>query len=140
MCGVYLHRSKKGVAAGKSREIGVMREIPNAATGFQTMERCPSSDHAVLAGKRSESRRVLTNAETTVKEGGRASAFIVSTFARAHKIRFTKGGVWVQSDGLFGCSIRYGSRFLLNKRRKRTAKEIKRLAMVRGFPAKPTWG
>ena len=44
----------KGVAAGKSREILVIRAIPNAATGFQPMERRPSSDHAVLAGKRSE--------------------------------------------------------------------------------------
>ena len=96
MCGAYLRRSKKGVAAGKSREIGVMREIPNAATGFQPMERRPSSDHAVLAGKRSESRRVLSDAETIVKEGGRASAFIFSTSARAHKVRFTKGE--------FGCS------------------------------------
>ena len=36
MCGVYLHRSKKGVAAGKSREIGVMREIPNRRNRIPT--------------------------------------------------------------------------------------------------------
>ena len=75
-----------------------------------------------------------------MKEGGRASAFIFSTSSRAHKVRFTKGGVWVQSGGLFGRSIRSGPRYLLNKRRKRIAKEVKRLAMVRGFPTKPTWG
>ncbi|MDG1085615.1 MAG: glycosyltransferase [Planktotalea sp.] len=130
----------KGVAVGKSREILVIRAIPNAATGFQPMERRPSSDHAVLAGKRSELRRVLSDAETIVKEGGRASAFIFSTSARAHKVRFTNGGVWVQSGGLFGRSIRSGPRYLLNKRRKRISKEVKRLAMVRGFPTKSTWG
>ena len=66
------------------------------------MERCPSSDHAVLAGKTiGVTTRTGPTQRTTVKEGGRASAFIVSTSARAHKIRFTKGGVWVHSGGLF---------------------------------------
>lgn len=122
-----------GVAQGRTRKLATLPEIPLARSGYKPMPHHYSGGHIILAGNRVGRHKLIEKAEQAVQDGSRASLFVFSTNARAHKIRFTKGGVWVQSGGLFGRSKRAGSRFLLTTRQKRLVKEVKRLAKIRGF-------
>lgn len=126
-----------GVSEGLARNLTKLPPIPRSGSGFMAMPRPFSRSHIVLMGHRLNKRVRVSKAIEKVKQGHRASVFIFSTNARAHKIRFTDGGIWLQTGGLFGRSERSGKRAFLITRQKRLAREVKRLAKMRGFPSEP---
>lgn len=127
----------KGLQEGQMRILASLTPLPRAQSGFQAMAKRHGGRHVVRMGHRLAKANLLGEAEAVVRNGGRASLFIFSTNARAHKIRFTDGGVWLQSGGVFGRSVRAGRRVLLINRQKRLSKEVRRLAKIRDFPSKP---
>ena len=125
-----------GVRAGLEREIAPLCEIPPARAGFKPLPSKFTGQHAVKSGSWSKRRALKEEARLSVKSGTRTSLFIFSPTLRPHKVRFTRDGVWHQSGGLFGRSIRAGARFLLTTRKKRCEQEVKRLAKLRDFQPK----
>ncbi len=128
--GRLLRSFDRGVVDGSARELALENPIPRSSVAFKTMPQRFSGQHQVFEGKRD----AMAEAENAVANGARASVFSFPLTARAHKMRFTRAGVWVQSGGLFGRSIRQGRRFRLFNRKKRLSLELKRLANLRNFP------
>lgn len=119
-----------GVTAGFERELSAVESPSPTRTKFKAMPRRFRGAHRVFSGRGSR----LKEAAEAVRGGARATVFNFSLTARPHKMRFTEQGVWVQSGGLFGRSLREGRHFRFFSRRKRLSLELKRLANLRAFP------
>ncbi|MEP5152841.1 glycosyltransferase, partial [Planktotalea sp.] len=130
-----LRRFNAGIDAGVKRSISVRAALPHARVGFQRFPKRYSGEHRVFCGTRSELKHLIEIANGAVHTGQRASVFAFSYTARPHKVRFTKTGVWLQTGGMFGRSIRTGRRFNLRSRDSAYALELKRLAVLRKFRA-----
>ncbi len=123
-----------GIAKGLTRGIETLPSIPLARTGFKPFPQRFSGAHEILDGRWIARDRLRQQAAQNVRNGQRTSLFIFSPSARPHKVRFTKHGVWEQSGGLFGRSVREGAQLFWASRKKRRNLEVKRLAKLRNFP------
>ena len=123
----------RGAAAGRARPIQRLSEIPRASSGFRAMTHRYSGPHMVLSGRALGRRALLAKAVKAVQSGNRVSLFVFSMNIRAHKVQFTKEGVWLQSGGQFGRVLRNAPRISLNLKMKKLKQELKRLAKLRDF-------
>ena len=123
----------KGVAAGRERALPALGELSHARAGFKAIPKRYAGDHYVAAGRWRARKPLIEGAESRVRSGQRASVFVFSWTARPHKVRFTKSGVWVQSGGLFGRSLRQGPRVRIFTPGQRLTLELKRLSKLRNF-------
>ena len=125
---------ENGVDAGWQRELSKLGEVPSPAQRFRAMAERYSGTHEVFSGNRLLRKSLEKSAADAVQSGKRASVFVFSLNARAHSVRFTHRGNWLQAGGIFGWSTRSGRRVFWTTQRKRLRQEVKRLAKVRGFP------
>jgi GT2 family glycosyltransferase len=123
----------RGVEDGKARSLDPLGSLPLARSGLAPMPQQVFGEHVVLTGRPWHRNALLAQTERAVKSGKRVSLFIFSSTARAHRVRFTPAGVWLQTGGLFGRSDRIGRRFKWSSRRKRLSFELRRLAKQRNF-------
>jgi GT2 family glycosyltransferase len=126
----------KGVEVGSQRAISTLSTIPLARDGFKPLTQRFKGQHVIVEGSWFKRKALRQMAMETVRNGTRTSLFIFSPTLRPHKVRFTKEGVWEQTGGLFGRSVRAGAHVLGVTRKKRVAQELKRLAKLRDFPPK----
>lgn len=126
----------KGVEVGSQRAISTLSTIPLARDGFKPLTQRFKGQHVIVEGSWFKRKALRQMAMETVRNGTRTSLFIFSPTLRPHKVRFTKEGVWEQTGGLFGRSVRAGAHVLGVTQKKRVAQELKRLAKLRDFPPK----
>ena len=124
-----------GVKEGHARAIEPLAELSPPPFDFRPLPSRFSGPHAILSGNRLRRRKLDRQAAKLVQTGVRTSVFEFSLTARAHKVRFTKPGYWLQSGGVFGRSTRLGRHILWATPRKRLVSEVNRLAMARDFPS-----
>jgi len=87
----------------------------------------------VIAGRWFRLARLRAEAAALVAQGQPASLFAFEPTPRKHKVRFTDGGWWEQTGGLFGPSDRSGPRLRITSFRSRLAAETRRISAARGF-------
>lgn len=124
----------RGVVEGKLRVLSALSEIPRARSGFRAMTPRYSGAHIVLSGRAIERKVLMAKAAAAVQKGSRVSLFLFSPSMRPHKVRFTKEGVWLQTGGSLGRSLRSDSLISITPRLKKLKQELKRLAKLRNFP------
>lgn len=129
--GILLGTFDAGVREGKTREVARSVDL-DVLESFRAF-RGGFRDHRVFAGRIWQRRRILDDAGDTVRAKSRVSVFLFSPTARPHRVAFRYPGVWVQSGGLFGRSLRTGSRFKWTGFRKRLTQELRRVSGVRGL-------
>lgn len=123
----------RGVEDGKVRLLDAMDFLVFARSGFEPMPQQVFGEQVVLSGRPWDRTALLAKADSVVKSGKRVSLFIFSATARAHRVQFTKQGIWMQTGGLFGRSERSGRRFKLRSRRQKLSLELSRLVKQRDF-------
>ncbi len=93
-----------------------------------------SPGHTVLASpflwKR---RRLVRRADEIAAKGGRVSVFSFSLTPVRHHVRYVGHGVWLQTGGLYGRSVRKGPLLKWCRFADRTRAEIARVAKSRGI-------
>ncbi|WP_375264467.1 glycosyltransferase family 2 protein [Planktotalea sp.] len=127
---------EEGVAIGMKRQLTTLEAIPLAREGLKPFPQRFQGQHVLVSGSWFRRRVLRQHAQEQVVNNMRTSLFIFSPTPRPHKVKFTKEGVWEQTGGLYGRSVRKGAHFLINTRKKRLAQELKRLAKLRNFPPK----
>ena len=87
----------------------------------------------VLSGRPFQRLRLHGQAQAAVRDGQPVSLFIFEPTPRKHKVRFTDGGWWDQSGGLFGPSERTEPRFQIHSFNGRLSREVCRISAMRGL-------
>ena len=90
-------------------------------------------EHRVFPARLLHRRAAIRAASEWVKAGGRASVFSFSLTPVRHHVWFSAPGVWVQTGGQFGRSIRSGPWFRWYTFADRLKREMTRVALVRGI-------
>lgn len=121
-----------GLAEGARRTPAPLAPLPEPASPFRAYPARPAPMR-VLAGRPWQARRLRAEAAVLAARGLPVTLFLLGPTARPHRLRFTAGGWWEQSGGLFGRSLREGPRFRPERFRRRVAAEVARLSAVRDF-------
>ncbi len=125
-----LQRLDLGIEEGK--EDGE-EQLPGIAPkpDFFPLSAPPRHHHKVLSGRWFQKTSLLQQARREVADGHVVSLFLFEPTIRAHRVEFLEPGIWLQTGGLFGPSVRSEPRFRLWSFRKRVAKEQARLNKIR---------
>ncbi len=121
-----------GMVAGQDRDSHVPAIGPVTA-GFEPFRGDAPPAPRVIAGRWFRLARLRAEAAALVAQGQPASLFAFEPTPRKHKVRFTDGGWWEQTGGLFGPSDRSGPRLRITSFRSRLAAETRRISAARGF-------
>ena len=89
--------------------------------------------HKILSSRLLRRRRTLEIAAELSRSGHRVSLFSFSLTPIRHRVRYNSDGVWVQTGGQFGRSVREGKRFKWCRFASRKSEEIQRVAKMRGI-------
>lgn len=127
-----MHGLRRGGKEGASRPFGQTPPLPAPQTPFLPYPGRPGAPRVHLAGRPWQAARLRNKAAPQVREGAIVSLFVFSPTARRHRVRFTSEGIWQQSGGLFGQSLREGPLIRLRSFSSRLSSEIMRLLQVRG--------
>lgn len=95
-----------GVAIGLKRELTKLESIPLAREGFKPFPQRFQGQHMLVSGSWFRRRVLRQHAQGHVANNMRTSLLIFSPTLRPHKVKFTRGGVWEQTGGLDGRSLR----------------------------------
>ncbi|MGI9389470.1 MAG: glycosyltransferase family 2 protein [Boseongicola sp.] len=98
------------------------RPVPAAAPG-----------HRVLTSRLLQRKKRLVQAEELVANGDRVTSISLSLTPVRHHLRYLDSGVWSQTGGQFGRSVRTGPRFRWCRFAKRVKEEIRRVEKQRGI-------
>lgn len=129
----------RGIAAGRAAQIAALSPLPAPAAPFCSFARMPPPPGVWLAGRIWQMRRLHARAAALADEGVPVTLLLLGPSARFHRMRFVRGGYWVQSGGLFGRSERDMPVFKSWRFSARAAYERARLAETRGIsPAEDT--
>jgi GT2 family glycosyltransferase len=121
-----------GFAEGEARPPSQTAPIPAAEVPFLPFCATRRPMHR-LAGRPWQARRLRAEAARLAEGGIPATLFLFGPSARPHWMRFTDGGWWEQTGGIFGRSDRDGPRFRFTSFAARLAAETARIAPVRRF-------
>lgn len=123
---------REGIEAGQTRESheGV---VSPGRSDFDPFQPANPPPHEALSGRSFQLGRLRAEAAALVAKGQPVSLFVFGPTPRKHRMRFTDGGWWEQTGGIFGASDRSGPRFQLTTFRTRVAAEIRRIAATRGL-------
>lgn len=124
---------RDGVEAGKAREC-VIPEIGSNPEDFDPFQSANPPPHHVLSGRSFQLTRLRKDAAAQVAQGRPVSVFAFEPTPRKHRVRFTDGGWWEQTGGLFGPSDRSGPRVQMTSFNRRVTAEIRRISATRGLP------
>lgn len=115
---------------GMARALCPLPPLPDARA-FQALPGTGPRPGRVLAGRSWQQTHLLREATKAVAAGEIVTVICLAPSPRAHRMRFTDAGVWLQSGGLFGWSTRQGGRIRLKPFSARLAEEIARIAPTR---------
>ena len=96
-----------GWEEGQTHNFSTKVRIPGRSSDFREF---PSlfEGHRIEQSRYFRRASCIVRAQNAVSDGYRASVFSFSLSARPHRVRFTRSGVWVQTGGQFGRSVRDG--------------------------------
>ncbi|GGF62136.1 Glycosyltransferase, GT2 family [Mameliella alba] len=123
---------RQGGKAGETRGFGETPPLPPADQPFLPFPGRPDAPRIHLSGRPWQARRLRTEAAKAVENGAIVSLFLFSPTARRHRVRFAPDGVWLQSGGLFGQSLREGRAIRPWLFSSRLSSEIVRVQKLRG--------
>ncbi|MEX5728029.1 GT2 family glycosyltransferase [Rhodovulum iodosum] len=95
-----------GIAAGRAVPIAARPPLGAPGAPFRTFAADPPPQAVFLAGRTWQARRLHARAAELARAGVPVTLFLFGPSARYHRMRFARGGYWVQSGGLFGRSDR----------------------------------
>lgn len=101
---------------------GRFEPVPVASTG-----------NFVITSRLLNRRRSLSNARRLAELGNNVSVFSFSLTILRHHVRYVQPGIWLQTGGQFGRSVRSASRYRWCRFADRVKEEIRRVALVRGI-------
>lgn len=101
---------RAGMEAGRSAEMVPPQDLA-PPPDFVPLVGGEAPEPLVLSGRWFQRRRLMETARQAAAEGRSSSVFLLAPTVRAHRVRFTRSGVWLQSGGLFGPSLRDQPRF-----------------------------
>lgn len=122
----------KGGRDGVAREADHTPPIPRARDGFRAFPGRPAAPRRLIAGRLRHAARLRTEAAEAVRAGQIVTLILLDPSARYHRVRFTGSGIWEQSGGLFGRSLRDAPLFQPWRFASRFDAEARRVAAVRG--------
>ncbi|MBT8476871.1 MAG: glycosyltransferase family 2 protein [Alphaproteobacteria bacterium] len=128
-----LERFDAGAAKGRDR--------PSSANWVDTDQACfvpapsirPTRRHVVIGGWRTNARRLKDTALAEEERGAIVSLMIFSASARFHRVSYQAPGIWVQTGGVWGRSIRSKPLFQNNNLQDRIRIEQTRVEELRGI-------
>jgi hypothetical protein len=94
----------------------------------------PARPPRIVAGRSSSRRALRREAADAVRAGQTVSLFLFSPTTLYHRVRFDAAGFWEQSGGIFGRAERTEPVLRFGAFAGRLAREIVRIAKVRGLP------
>ncbi|MCU0910935.1 MAG: glycosyltransferase [Rhodobacteraceae bacterium] len=123
-----------GLAEGAARPPPALIPLPPPTMALRPFPACPAPMRR-LAGWSWQARRLRAEAAALAAGGVPVTLFLFGVSARPHWLRFTEGGWWEQTGGLFGRADRDGPRVRPARFATRLAEETHRLSRVRSFDA-----
>ncbi len=126
-----LARFDAGALDGARCSLAPPRRI--ALPGDATFRTDPPRPARVLAGRVWSRRSLRRQAAEAAAGGDVVSLFLFSPTALYHHVTYRPEGVWEQSGGLFGRSDRSEALFRVESFPRRLAREVARVAKVRGL-------
>lgn len=123
---------QKGAAMGKERSFGQTPALPASLRPFLAYPGRPDAPRQQFAGRPWQAGRLRQQAARAARNGAIVSLYIFGPSARRHRVAFLSEGVWQQSGGLFGKSLREGPAIRLRHFSSRLVSEIMRVQKVRG--------
>jgi hypothetical protein len=124
---------RKGWDQGLTQTLPRLEPLaPGPGSEFRTVPAWPPG-HSIITSRLLGRKRALRRAEAMAAHKGRASVFSFSLTPVRHHLRMTDGGVWLQTGGQFGRSVRTGPWFRWCRFARRVKEEISRVAMQRGI-------
>lgn len=123
---------RAGLDAGRERDSHAPR-ITACGDLFQPFCATDPPKPLVLSGHPFQRMRLHRVAADAVNAGQPVSLFIFEPTPRKHRVRFSDGGWWEQSGGLFGPAGRTEPRFQLHSFGGRLSHEVCRISAMRGL-------
>ncbi|WP_370313207.1 glycosyltransferase family 2 protein [Sagittula sp.] len=123
---------RRGGREGAERILDRCPEIPRAAQGFLPYPGRPGAPRIRLSGRIWQAASLRRTAAAKAAEGAIVSLYIMSPGSRYHRVTFTESGVWEQTGGLFGRSLRKGRIWQAWSFQRRVDSEVLRTQNVRG--------
>ncbi|MFQ6546967.1 glycosyltransferase family 2 protein [Aestuariibius sp. 2305UL40-4] len=121
-----------GWAEGLRRESCPLAALGPPEAPFLPFERSGATGRSVALAGRS-ARQLHAQAAAAVKRGDIVSVFALSPTTLYHRVRFTGGGYWLQTGGVFGRSDRSDPLVRKESFEGRVREEIARVADVRAL-------
>lgn len=125
-----LESLRDGIKTGQDR-VSAEGNIDTKPLNFDPFQTTNPLAHKVLSGRSFQLARLRLAAKDFVAQGHPVSLFAFGPTPRKHKVRFTNGGWWEQTGGLFGPSDRNGPRLQITSFRTRIAAEVSRISATR---------
>jgi len=115
---------------------GLARPLPNLLPLAETADFTPLPHGGprpgkVFAGRIWQKTRLIAEARAHAEAGGIATVICLSPTARPHRVAFLESGIWLQTGGIFGQSLREGPRLRLVRFSTRIREEVARIAACR---------
>ncbi|MEJ6389905.1 glycosyltransferase family 2 protein [Gymnodinialimonas ulvae] len=123
---------RAGLDEGRDRE-SLAPRITACGDRFQPFCASDPPKPLVLSGRPFQRMRLHRVAADAVGAGQPVTLFIFEPTPRKHRVRFTDGGWWEHSGGLFGPADRTESRIQLHSFRGRVSREVCRISAMRGL-------
>ena len=123
---------RRGGREGAERILDRCPEIPRAAQGFLPYPGRPGAPRIRLSGRIWQAASLRRTAAAKAAEGAIVSLYIMSPGSRYHRVAFTESGVWEQTGGLFGRSLRKCRIWQAWSFQRRVDSEVLRTQNVRG--------
>jgi GT2 family glycosyltransferase len=123
---------RDGIADGEGRA-SLVPAVRPATDPFEALVPAAPPPPVVLSGWPHQLARLRREAADLVAAGQPVSVFCFAPTPRRHKVRFTDGGWWEQTGGLYGASDRSGPRVRFTTFARRLDAEIRRISATRGL-------
>ncbi len=120
-----------GWAEGLQHVLPPLTALPHINASFAAMPGTGPRVGIVIAGRIWQRNGLIRQAMAAVADGKIVTVICLSPSVRAHQMQFQSAGFWLQTGGLFGRSVRQGSRIRLVGFRRRIAQEVARIANLR---------
>lgn len=127
-----LKQLRDGFVEGWLTELSAHHSLPQGQSEFLKFPQDPTG-HNVFASRLLRRKRTVKQAEQHVQGGGRATVISMSLTPVRHRLRYTDTGVWLQTGGQFGRSVREMPWLRWCNFRRRLAEEKNRVAKSRGI-------
>ena len=120
-----------GWADGVQLALSEMPPLPPSFTPFLPLPATGPRAGQVISGRIWQRNRLMRDAVAAVAAGCIVTVICLSPTLRAHRMQFHTAGYWLQTGGLFGRSLRQGSRLRVIGFRRRIAQEVARIRRLR---------